>query len=212
MSSIRSLFRGTAVLALVAFAACGKNQSEGEVTTVHGALLPDETTPIGQKWRQLVTAGVPIGEATNTVQNVPGYPATYQTFVQGVIVFTNDHGAVYLTQAIFDKWQSLTTMLDAGGNPVYGFFGVPTADYVTVAGHDDATFTGGMIVVSAGSAGSSSAASTSSTWRFKPRSARRPPRRRMRCGRGAASRPSRAATSIGVRPSAGRSRSSPGRS
>jgi uncharacterized protein with LGFP repeats len=81
---------------------------------------------------------------------VPGYPATYQTFVQGVIVFTNDHGAVYLTQAIFDKWQSLTGLPDAGGTPVYNFFGVPTADYVAAAGHDDASFTAGMIVVQGG--------------------------------------------------------------
>jgi len=140
------------LLAMAAFAACGKGKTDDtdKITTVTGALLPDETTPIGQKWRQLVNAGVPIGEATAAVQNVPGYPAQYQQFVSGVIVFTNDHGAVYLTQAIFNKWQSLTGMTDAFGAVVYNFFGVPTKDYVSVAGRDEASFTSGLIVVQGG--------------------------------------------------------------
>ena len=57
-------------------AACGKNQQpEDKIATVQGALLPDETTPIGQKWRQLVNAGVAIGDALDIVKPVPGYPA-----------------------------------------------------------------------------------------------------------------------------------------
>jgi hypothetical protein len=65
---MRSVKSTVVLLALAtAFAACGKNQTEDNVQTVQGKLLPDETTPIGQKWRQLVNAGVPIGEATNTV-------------------------------------------------------------------------------------------------------------------------------------------------
>jgi Ca2+-binding RTX toxin-like protein len=141
----------TVMLAMVAFAACGKGKTDDDqIATVRGALLPDETTPIGQKWRQLVNAGVPIGEATATVQSVPGYPAQYQVFVSGVIVFTNDHGAVYLTQAIFNKWQSLTGMTDAGGNIVYSYFGVPTKDYVAVTGGEEATFTSGLISVQGG--------------------------------------------------------------
>ena len=112
----------TVLLAMAAFAACGKDKAEDDqIVTVRGNLLPDETTPIGQKWRQLVNANVGIGEATAAVQNVPGYPAQYQQFINGVIVFTNDHGAVYLTQAIFNKWQSLTGMTDANGTAIYSY-------------------------------------------------------------------------------------------
>ena len=151
MRSMRSSFRGIVVLALVAFAGCGKTQStEESVETVRSNLIPDETGPIGQKWRKLVDAGVPIGEATFVLRAVPGQNAQYQTFINGVIVWTNDFGAVYLTQAIWDKWQSMTTLLDGNGNAVYNFFGVPTADYVAAAGYDYASFTAGMIAVSGG--------------------------------------------------------------
>jgi hypothetical protein len=38
------------LLAMAAFAACGKGKTDDtdKITTVTGALLPDETTPIGQ--------------------------------------------------------------------------------------------------------------------------------------------------------------------
>jgi hypothetical protein len=138
------------LLALAVAAGCGKEKTEGDVQTVRGAIIPDETTPIGQRWRQAVNAGVPIGEATNAQTPVPGYPALYQLFANHAIVWTHDHGAVLLTKAIFDKWFSLTGVLDAAGNPVYNFFGVPTQDYRVLPDREELTFTAGLIAVQGG--------------------------------------------------------------
>lgn len=139
------------LLLLTALAGCGSKPPADDTVKISGALLPDETTPIGQKWRQLVNKGVAIGEATALVQTVPGAAAQYQTFVSGVIVYSNDFGAVYLTQAIFDRWQALTTTYDIDHNPVYASFGLPHTDYRHFNdGHDEAAFGGGIIIVSGG--------------------------------------------------------------
>jgi Ca2+-binding RTX toxin-like protein len=134
------------VLAFAAFAACGKNQPEDVVQTVQGALVPDETTPIGQKWRQLQTAGIDLGEAIEAVQPTPGGAAQYQRFASAVIVYSNDFGAVYTPTQIFDKWLSLQTMTDAGGGNVFFAVGLPVRDYVATPGHSDQVFQGGMII------------------------------------------------------------------
>jgi len=141
-----------ALFLLTALVGCGRKQPADEIAKTQGALLPDETTPIGQKWRQLVNKGVAIGEATNLVQTVPGSSAQYQPFVDGVIVYSNDHGAVYITQAIFDRWQALTTTFNVNGAPVYPSFGLPTGDYRHTADHDEATFEGGIVFVKGGDA------------------------------------------------------------
>ena len=122
------------------------------VQTVRGAIIPDETTPIGQKWRALLNAGINLGEATTVELLTPGGAARYQRFPVAVIVYTNDYGAVYMPPAIFDKWLSLQTLPDASGTPVFSLFGVPVRDYTATPGYSSATFEGGMIFTQPGSA------------------------------------------------------------
>jgi hypothetical protein len=137
------------MLALATFAGCGtrKHDDGPPITTRASSLLPDETTPIGQKWRALINAGINLGEATAVVQSVPGGAAQYQLFASFVIVYTNDFGAVYMPMVVFTKWLSLQSTPDASGSPVYGLFGVPMRDYVAISGRTETAFSGGMIVV-----------------------------------------------------------------
>ena len=142
----------TVMLALAAFAACGKTQPIDAVETVQGALIPDETTPIGQKWRQLMSAGINLGEATAPVQPTPGNLGQYQLFATAAIVNSNDFGAVLVPTVIFDKWIALQSMTDAGGSNLHFVVGLPIRDYVAAAGHDDQVFERGMIVNQGGTA------------------------------------------------------------
>src|SRR5205814_8228301 len=76
----------------------------------------------------------------------------YQTFRTGVIVYSNDFGAVYITRAIFDKWLSLQSDTTADGTNLFQFVGVPTRDFIFVAGpiptfHQECTFERGRIIV-----------------------------------------------------------------
>jgi Ca2+-binding RTX toxin-like protein len=137
----------TTLLALAAFAGCGKAPQEEQFQTTQGAILPDETTPIGQKWRQLLNSGTDLGEATAPVQSIPpGLSGQYQLFGGHVIVNSTDFGAVYMPTALFDKWVSLQTMTDAAGNNLYTVVGLPIRDYVAASGHDDQVFERGMII------------------------------------------------------------------
>ena len=136
------------MLAAVSVAGCGQTDREG-IALVQGKLGPDETTPIGQKWKKLGGLAV-VGDTTGPVQAVLGSAATYQTFTHGVIVYSNDFGAVFITQTIFDKWFSLRTATTGDGANLFNYVGVPIRDSVHVATHDDGTFERGMIIVEPG--------------------------------------------------------------
>ena len=93
------------------------------------------------------------GTPTSDVQNLPGGIGQYRTYTNGVIVYTNDNGAVLLSQAIFDKWLSLQgqVALDDGSD-LYLFLGLPQADSTTVGSSTQAQFDRGLIEIdSAGS-------------------------------------------------------------
>ena len=70
-----------------------------------------------------------VGSATSAVQTVPGSIAQYQTYTNGVIVFSDDYGAVFLTQAIFNKWLSLKGQTNGDGKDLFNLVGLPVQDY-----------------------------------------------------------------------------------
>jgi uncharacterized protein with LGFP repeats len=146
-------FPVTTIVVTIAFATllgCTGIQRDGkenEVETVRSAIVPDETTPIGQKWRELINRGINLGEATAAVQSIPGGAAQYQTFAGAVIVYSNDYGATLMPLNIFNRWLAAQSETDAGGNNLFFVLGLPTGDYVPSPGHDDCTFEHGVIVL-----------------------------------------------------------------
>jgi hypothetical protein len=104
------------------------------------------STFITAKWLQLGGATV-VGGATSAVQDTPEGGGAYQIFTNGVIVYSNDFGAVYITQVIFDKWLSLQSDTTADGTNLFTFVGVPTQDFVSMAGHQEGTFERARIIV-----------------------------------------------------------------
>jgi hypothetical protein len=150
MNSARRVLLGTLAL-LATVIACGNADSDRQEQTsvVQQSLEPDESTPIGQKWQKLGAAVV--GDATSAVQSAPGGAAEYQTFVNGVIVYSNDFGAFYLTRAIFDGWLSLLFGTTGDGTNLFEYTGLPTHDFTTIAGHEEGVFERGMIIVESGS-------------------------------------------------------------
>ena len=148
---MKSPVRSTILIIALAFGYVGCGNSEPEaLDLVHQAVGPDQATPIGQKWKKLAAAGIELGDTTSAVQTIPGGAAQYQMFVNGVIVYSDDFGAVYITQTVFDKWLSLQTMTDAGGNNLFFVVGLPIQDVVAVAGRQQATFERGMVIVEPG--------------------------------------------------------------
>jgi hypothetical protein len=108
---------------------------ETRVAAVDGEFTVDVTQPIGQRWQQIGGMAV-LGNPSSAVEVVPGLEALYQTFANGVIVWSNDYGAVRLPREIFDKWLSLD------GQTVYEglvqetalvAIGVPTGDFAFIA-------------------------------------------------------------------------------
>jgi Ca2+-binding RTX toxin-like protein len=91
----------------------------------------DVTQPIGQRWQQLGGTAV-LGNPSSAVEPVPGVAALYQTFANGVIVWSNDYGAVRLPRVIFDKWLSLDGELAVDGSTKLAAVGVPTGDFAFV--------------------------------------------------------------------------------
>ena len=133
---------------LTVVAACNGHPGRESETLVRvtGAFTVNQSAPIGQRWAKLGGSAV-VGNPTSDVQTTPGGAAQYQTFTNGVIVASNDFGAVYITQAIFDKWLSLQGSTTHDGTDLFAYVGVPTADFVTAAGHQDGSFERGRIIV-----------------------------------------------------------------
>jgi Ca2+-binding RTX toxin-like protein len=104
---------------------------EERVSAVGEEFTVDVTQPIGRRWQQIGGTAV-LGNPSSAVQDVPGLPAQYQTFANGVIVWSDDYGAVRLPRVIFDKWLSLAgqTVLDGVEQTALVAIGVPTGDFV----------------------------------------------------------------------------------
>lgn len=127
---------------------CGpRSAPEGEKGTLAQRLDQDAAvSAIFYKWLGLVAAGVPIGSPSGNIITAPGDVAKIQLFQQGVIVYSDDFGAVFLTHALFERWLYYQTMTVPDGSTLYSYLGVPVRDWVQSNGHKDAHFERGMIV------------------------------------------------------------------
>jgi hypothetical protein len=69
----------------------------------------DESSPIGKKWIKLGGQDG-LGAATSEPVTTPDGAAQYQTFAKGVIVYSDDWGAMLLSPTIFQKWLALNAV------------------------------------------------------------------------------------------------------
>ena len=115
------------------------------IGTVNAAEV-DESTPIGMKWVKL-GGMAEVGAPTSDVLMTSNGAAQYQKFEKGVIVYSNDWGAVLNSKAIFDKWQS-QGQNTADGQNLFNYIGVPNKDFTVSANSETGSFERGMIIVS----------------------------------------------------------------
>ncbi|HET8845388.1 MAG TPA: hypothetical protein VFN35_28205 [Ktedonobacteraceae bacterium] len=114
--------------------------------TADAAPKVDRSSPIGQKWIKLGGAAV-VGNPTTNVVSTPDKGAQYQQFVHGVIIFSMDWGAMFVSTAIFQKWLSLNNQTNATNDNLLSYVGFPTQDFVSANGIDTGTFERGTIIV-----------------------------------------------------------------
>ena len=124
---------------------CDAGRGDSSVETRTSALDVDLTGPIGQRWQELGGAAV-MGDATSAVQAAFDGAAQYQTFANGVIVYSVDFGAIRLSQVIFDKWLSGTYLEGLIEYPLFQALGVPIADVSAFGVLQAVKFEGGNIL------------------------------------------------------------------
>ncbi|HET9015574.1 MAG TPA: hypothetical protein VFN57_08255 [Thermomicrobiaceae bacterium] len=108
--------------------------------------------PIYKKWLKLGGAAT-VGNATAAEAATPDGGGLYQTFTNGVIVYSSDWGAMLLSQPIYAYWAGLYGQdgppAPAGEN-LLTYVGYPTQDYVVASGVQTGYFERGMVVVNGG--------------------------------------------------------------
>jgi Ca2+-binding RTX toxin-like protein len=108
--------------------------------------LGEQAAAITAKWTKLGGAAV-LGNATSAVTSAPrGLLGEYQLFTNGVIVSSNDFGAVFLSRVVFDKWLTLQSQVNGTGKNLFDVVGLPIADVVNAGSASYVTFVGGRIV------------------------------------------------------------------
>lgn len=134
--------------------ACGQvgcsGSSESDIVAPEFGRLDEALTAqdaaINAKWEKLGGLAT-VGQSTSLVTTLPsGLQGQYQTFANGAIVSSDEFGAVYVTQAIFDKWLSLQSQVDSGGNNVLQVVGLPVSDSTVFGAGTAATFQGGQVI------------------------------------------------------------------
>ena len=88
------------------------------------AFKVDESTPIGQKWREAGGAAK-VGAPTSGTRSALSGQLQYQSFEKGAILFTEAFGAVLFDSVLFAKWAEL-------GSTLQGQLGAPIADAKSV--------------------------------------------------------------------------------
>jgi uncharacterized protein with LGFP repeats len=129
--------------------ACGGNGRDPQSRRAASGLQVDESTPIGKKWVKLGGAAV-VGEPTTDVLSTPNGSAQYQRFANGVIVFSQDWGAIYDSGPIFDAWLGLVGQTSATGEELFGYVGPPILDFTVDGSVQRGIFERGMIVADPG--------------------------------------------------------------
>ena len=155
-------------LVIIFLAACHGEEvaATGDSVIHRPAKIVAETLPtidpkipegrILQKWHDLGGIDV-VGEAIEAFQEIE-FPSlsenpevsdvklSYQKFDRGVIVYSADYGAVYLSHTIFDRWQLIWE-----SNPTnFWLTGHPVADDVINGDTEKGVFQNAMIVVEGG--------------------------------------------------------------
>ena len=155
-------------LVIIFLAACHGEEvaATGDSVIHRPAKIVAETLPtidpkipegrILQKWHDLGGIDV-VGEAIEAFQEIE-FPSlsenpevsdvklSYQKFDRGVIVYSADYGAVYLSHAVFERWQLIWE-----SNPTnFWLTGHPIADNVVHGDIEEAAFQNAMIVVEGG--------------------------------------------------------------
>lgn len=102
--------------------------------------------PIYKKWLKLGGAAV-VGDATATQAFTPDFGGLYQTFTNGVIIYSDDWGAWLVSQTIYSAWAALVGQTAFDGEDLLTYVGYPTQDYVVSSGVQTGYFARGMIVV-----------------------------------------------------------------
>jgi Ca2+-binding RTX toxin-like protein len=121
---------------------CGSSEKSDAVGVVRSAITGSDA--ITTRWTQL--GGVTtVGPATAGAAALPGVTGQYQTFTNGVIVFSDDFGAVRITQAIFDRWLLLQGQTTGDGTNLFTFVGLPVGDSTSAGGGSQAPFEKGRI-------------------------------------------------------------------
>jgi hypothetical protein len=148
------VFYGLCALAL---GAC-RGTAPPETTTVGAELTTaEENDLITTAWNQLGGAAT-VGNATGVATDLPNVVGRYQQFANGVIVWSNDNGAVLVPTAIFNFWIGLVAQ-PAAEDPTrtqFDYLGLPKTtsdsppDTDTVAWDSKTNFTGGIIGVTGG--------------------------------------------------------------
>jgi hypothetical protein len=108
------------------------------------SLLVSDESPIGKKWIKLGGAPV-IGNPISDVAEGPN-ATLYRRYEKGVIVYSEDWGAVYLSSFIFDNWLSLAGRTNSAGQDMLGYVGVPSGDSVSTATSETGFFERGLLV------------------------------------------------------------------
>lgn len=137
------------ILLALANQGCGSNEEKAAPVERFGQqhqALGEQTAAITAKWTKLGGAAV-LGNATSSVTAVPhGMAGEYQLFVNGVIVSSNDFGAVLVSRVVFDKWLALQGQVNGAGQSLFDLVGLPVADVATAGSATSVTFVGGRIV------------------------------------------------------------------
>ena len=107
--------------------------------------------PIYKKWLKLGGAAT-VGNPTAAQAATPDGGGLFQPFANGVIIYSDDWGAMLVSQAIYAEWASLHGQTAPGGGDLLTYVGYPTQDYVVSSGIENGYFERGGVVVNGGAA------------------------------------------------------------
>jgi LGFP repeat len=108
----------------------GDTWDQAAAVALRGSLLAvDESTPIGEKWRELGALAF-SGAVLANAQTMSDGLGAFQTFSNGAIVYSPDFGAVWLAQPVFAKLNApeVAQGRSASGDNIRDYLGYPTDD------------------------------------------------------------------------------------
>ena len=149
-----SLLLSIAVGGSLAVAAC-KGEQDAAIESSALMLQRDGGTDAGTsdpvaaaiKHKRHLIGESTVGNPTSGILSTPSNLAKYQKFEHGVIVYTVDLGAHYLSRQIFDRWLALKGKTTRDGKDLYAYLKGPTSDLAAKTGYTEVTLFGGRIII-----------------------------------------------------------------